>query len=138
MQVESVEVQTANGSPNVLNTYWSKATVNIANGLDFQHGGDLLVKFTMLQHDEFKYKIIVNNSSGLNKLGTCRILMSSKYDDDGKPWKFSEQKIMFIELDKFKVTCEYARFSRDFAGSLVYRVVHQKEFSKVYLHCMRK
>lgn len=35
-----------------------------------------------------------------------RIFMAPKFDERGNPWLFRDQKLMFIELDKFKVNCE--------------------------------
>lgn len=92
---------------NILRTFWTKATVNIADGLDFQTGDNILVQMTLLQHSNFKWNITVNNYNHVNKLGTCRIFLAPKYDERGYSWKFADQKIMFIELDKFKVYCKY-------------------------------
>lgn len=108
IQVEDLYVQTEGEQlPNILRTFWSKVTVNIADGLNFQTGGDLFVRMTLLQHTEFTWKIKVNNFNPVSKVGTCRIFLGPKYDERGYPWKLAEQKIMFIELDKFKVYCKH-------------------------------
>lgn len=106
IEIQEVHVQTAGEVPNILRTFWTKATVNIANGLDFQRGENLHIKFTLLQHAEFQYQIRVYNRSGSTKEGTCRIFMAPQYDENGHPWNLVEQKCLFIELDKFKVSCK--------------------------------
>lgn len=105
--MNSISVHTQGELPNILRTFWSKVNVNIADGLDFQDSGDLYVRFTILQHAEFNYEIVVNNSSHMTKRGTCRLFIGPKYDEDGRKWKLSDQKTLMIEMDKFTVVCKY-------------------------------
>lgn len=46
-------------------------------------------------------------NTGPAKMGTVRIFLAPKYDERGLPWQFREHRLMFIELDKFFVQCEY-------------------------------
>lgn len=101
--VQDIQVKTSGRNPNSLLTFWQQSDVNIANGLDFQNGGNIFIRFTHMQHAEFSYEITVQNSSGGNKEGTCRIFLAPKTDERGNPWLFRNQKNTFIELDKFKV-----------------------------------
>lgn len=103
IEVKDVQVKTKGKGANTLSTFWQQSDVDISNGLDFQNGGRLLIRFTHLQHAEFMYEITVQNNSGGNKEGTCRIFMAPKNDEKGTPWVFVNHKNMFIELDKFKV-----------------------------------
>lgn len=105
--VQDVQVKTTGRNPNSLLTYWLQSDVNISKGLDFQNGGDVFIRFTHLQHTDFTYEISVNNNSGSNKEGTCRIFIAPKFDERGNPWLFQNQKNMFIELDKFKVNRKF-------------------------------
>ncbi|XP_050510953.1 phenoloxidase 1-like [Diabrotica virgifera virgifera] len=100
--VDSVSVQSAQGQPNILTTFWKQSDVDLSRGMDFQPRGPVFVRFTHLDHFEFQYRITVSNN-GPPKQGTCRIFMAPKYDERGNPWLFRDQKHMFIELDKFKV-----------------------------------
>lgn len=79
--------------------------------MDFQPRGAVYIRFTHLNHAEFKYKITINNQTGGNREGTIRIFLSPKYNEAGKTWTFRDQKNMFIELDKFRVTCMYIFFN---------------------------
>lgn len=80
--------------------------MNIANGIDFQNGGDLFVRFSHLQHADFNYQITVTNNSDKVKEGTCRIFITPKYDEDGKPWELNVQRNILVELDRFRVVCK--------------------------------
>ncbi|XP_049822106.1 phenoloxidase 1-like [Aethina tumida] len=100
---DSIEIQTPGGNSNQINTFWQQSDVDLSRGLDFQPRGAVFARFTHLQHRNFQYKIVVNNQSNGNKQGTCRIFLAPKFDERGNPWSFREQKLMFIELDKFTV-----------------------------------
>lgn len=80
--------------------------MNIANGIDFQNGGEMLVRFSHLQHADFTYKITIINNNDTVKQGTCRVFMCPKYDEDGNEWEMNVQRKFLIELDKFRVICE--------------------------------
>ncbi|KAL3272975.1 hypothetical protein HHI36_014432 [Cryptolaemus montrouzieri] len=100
--VTSVEVQSQGTQKNRLNTYWQQSDLNLSRGLDFQPRGPVFVRFTHLQHQEFNYRIIVNNQ-GSARMGTCRIFLAPKFDERGNQLLFRDQKNLFIELDKFSV-----------------------------------
>ncbi|XP_023309916.1 uncharacterized protein LOC108904736 [Anoplophora glabripennis] len=106
--VDQISIESSQGK-NTLNTLWQQSDVDLSRGLDFQPRGSVFVRFTHLQHVEFTYNIVVNNTSGGNKEGTCRIFLSPKFDERGNPWKFQEQRLMFIELDKFKVNLKQGK-----------------------------
>ncbi|KAJ8963808.1 hypothetical protein NQ317_004476 [Molorchus minor] len=91
------------GQPNELTTFWQQSEVNISRGLDFQNRGKIFVRFTHLQHAEFKYTVTVENTTGEMRQGTCRIFLTPKFDEGNNPWKFPEQKNLMVEMDKFKV-----------------------------------
>lgn len=94
------------GKMNLIQTSWQQSDVDLSRGMDFQPRGPVFVRFTHLNHQEFIYKIIIKNKSGGNCEGTVRIFLAPKFDEEGKPWLFRDQKNMFIELDKFKIVCE--------------------------------
>ncbi|XP_049822107.1 phenoloxidase 1-like [Aethina tumida] len=106
--VEAVELQSEGGGSNQINTFWQQSDVDLSRGMDFQPRGSVFVRFTHLQHRNFTYNIRVNNSGG-NRQGTCRIFIAPKYDERGNPWQFRDQKLMFIELDKFTVNLKQGR-----------------------------
>ena len=112
--VNSVNVQITRGqnpTPNVLLTFWQKSAVDLAAGLDFGPEGDIFAQFTHLQHAPFVYRISVNNNSGGNARGTCRIFMAPRVDERGTPLTFAEQRILMIEMDKFTVNCKIIMIS---------------------------
>ncbi|KAL3272976.1 hypothetical protein HHI36_014433 [Cryptolaemus montrouzieri] len=100
--VTSVEIQSQGSEKNRLNTFWQQSDLNLSRGLDFQPRGPVFVRFTHLQHQDFNYRISVNNQ-GSAKMGTCRIFLAPKFDERGNQFLFRDQKNLFIELDKFSV-----------------------------------
>lgn len=103
--VSKCEIQSQGNPSNVLNTFWQQSDVDLSRGMDFQPRGSVFVRFTHLQHQDFTYKITVNNQSNGNRMGTCRIFLAPKFDERGNPWLFRDQKTMWIELDKWTVSC---------------------------------
>ncbi|XP_053688843.1 phenoloxidase 1-like [Sabethes cyaneus] len=99
----NVRINRANAPANVLLTYWQKSQVDLAAGLDFGPKGNVFASFTHLQHAPFAYEIKVTNSSGSPKRGTARIFIAPKVDERGTNLAFREQRLLFIELDKFGV-----------------------------------
>lgn len=104
--VTSCEIQSQGNPSNVLNTFWQQSDVDLSRGMDFQPRGSVFVRFTHLQHQAFTYKITVNNQSNGNRMGTCRIFLAPKFDERGNPWLFRDQRTMWIELDKWTVSCK--------------------------------
>ncbi|XP_030760912.1 phenoloxidase 1-like [Sitophilus oryzae] len=99
--VVEVEVQTQGGHPNILQTFWQQSDVDLSRGMDFQPRGAVFVRFTHLQHRPFMYNIAV--MSDAPRQATCRIFLGPKFDERGNPWLFRDQRLHFIELDKFMV-----------------------------------
>ncbi len=110
IKVNSFDLQTTRGTripPNNLLTYWKKSQIDLSTGLDFgENEGKLLVSYTHLQHAVFSYKIKVTNSTGSEKMGTCRIYCVPKDKERGVEMNFEEQRNLMIEMDKFTVTCK--------------------------------
>lgn len=106
VQVTGIRVASQGAPNNQLNTFWQQSQIDLSRGMDFQPRGQILVRFTHLQHHPFQYTINVNNT-GAARQGTCRIFLAPKVDERGNPWLFRDQKNMFIELDKFTVNCKY-------------------------------
>jgi Hemocyanin, ig-like domain. len=46
------------------------------------------------------------NSTNSPKVGTVRIFLAPKFDERGVNFLFRDQRLLFIELDKFTVTCK--------------------------------
>ncbi|CAH1396533.1 unnamed protein product [Nezara viridula] len=103
VKITSIEVQTDGQAPkNRLQTFWQQSDVDLSRGMDFTPRGNVFARFTHLQHRPFTYKIQVENNGG-PKMGTCRIFMAPKFDERGLPMLFRDQKLLFVELDKFTV-----------------------------------
>ncbi|XP_076265515.1 phenoloxidase 1-like [Rhynchophorus ferrugineus] len=99
--VKDIQIETQGSKPNTLQTFWQQSDVDMSRGMDFQPRGSVFIRFTHLQHRPFSYKIqVVSNKA---REGTCRIFLSPKFDERGNPWLMRDQRLMFIELDKFKV-----------------------------------
>lgn len=105
--VTGVKVQPqGGGAANKLTTFWQQSDVDLSRGMDFQPRGSVFVRFTHLNHQPFSYQITVDNKSNGARRGTCRIFIAPKFDERGNPWQFTEQRNMFIELDRFIVNCK--------------------------------
>ncbi|KAG5864954.1 hypothetical protein JTB14_018716 [Gonioctena quinquepunctata] len=102
--LRNIQVQTQGGPINEFQTSWQQSEVDLSRGMDFQPRGPIQVRFTHLNHTTYTYTITVDNQSNGNRVGTCRIFLAPKHDEGGNPWLFRDQRTMFIELDKFKVT----------------------------------
>ncbi|CAH0713851.1 unnamed protein product, partial [Brenthis ino] len=102
VQISSVRVESSTGDVNTLNTFWMQSDVDVSGGLDFSDRGAVYVRFTHLNHRPFRYVIDVNNT-GSARRATVRIFMAPKFDERRSPWVFSDQRKMFIEMDRFVV-----------------------------------
>ncbi|XP_045478278.1 phenoloxidase 1-like isoform X2 [Harmonia axyridis] len=100
--ISDCSIQTQGAPANTMNTFWQQSDVDLSRGMDFSPRGPVFVRFTHLQHQPFTYTINVNNRGG-NRRGTCRIFLAPKFDERGNPWRYRDQRLMFIELDKFPV-----------------------------------
>jgi tyrosinase len=109
INVVSIETQTLHlnkPAKNQLFTFWQQSDVNLSRGLDFSPRGDVFARITHLQHSQFTYKLIVNNSTTA-KMGTVRIFLSSKYGFDGENLSFNQQRLLMMELDRFVVQSKF-------------------------------
>lgn len=104
VDVTGVEIVATDQPSNTLHTFWQQSDVEMSRGLDFTPRGSVLARFTHLQYTPYIYRVVVNNKTNSNKMGTCRIFMSPKNDDLERPMTFQDQKNLMIELDKFTVT----------------------------------
>ncbi|XP_054737407.1 phenoloxidase 2-like [Anastrepha obliqua] len=104
ISITGVQVDTEGSQPNVLQTFWQQSDIDISGGLDFLLRGDVLVRFTHLQHTPFTYTININNDGGAQRYGTVRIFLGPKRDETHKEMLFKEQRLLMVELDKFIVS----------------------------------
>ncbi|XP_026730285.1 phenoloxidase subunit 1-like [Trichoplusia ni] len=100
IQVSSLKVEGPAGD-NTLSTFWELSTLDLARGMDFTPRGAVFARFTHLQHEEFTYVIEVNNTTDKSVMGTVRLFMAPRDDEEGNPLPFDEQRRHMIELDKF-------------------------------------
>lgn len=104
--VSGVQLQAQGGSANTISTFWQQSDVDLSRGMDFQPRGSVFARFTHLNHEPFQYRINVENKANGNRRGTCRIFLAPKFDERGNPWLFRDQRVLFIELDRFIVNCK--------------------------------
>ncbi|XKL64183.1 hypothetical protein PGB90_004269 [Kerria lacca] len=101
IQVTKIQVKTTGKPDNEISTFWQQADIDLSRGLDFaDKEGIVYARVTHLQHAPFEYNITVNNE-GNARMGTIRIFYAPKYDERGYPYFFTNQKGLFIELDRF-------------------------------------
>lgn len=53
------------------------------------------------------YTINVVNDKNTQMRGTVRIFMAPKYNEKGEEFKFSEMRLLMMEMDRFTVNCEF-------------------------------
>lgn len=46
------------------------------------------------------------NNKNMQTRGTVRIFLAPKFDEQGKEFKFSEMRLLMMEMDRFEVNCE--------------------------------
>ncbi|KAL0867933.1 hypothetical protein ABMA27_008607 [Loxostege sticticalis] len=101
VQVVSASIQTQGSQQqNELNTFWMLSDVDLSRGLDFSNRGPVYARFTHLNHKHFQYVINVNNTGNARR-ATVRIFICPKVDERNQPWILSDQRKMFIEMDRF-------------------------------------
>lgn len=107
--VTGLEVRADGMQPNMLGTFWQQSDVNLARGLDFVPRGDVFARFTHLQHDPFSFAININNGNATQSLATVRLFLAPMQDERGLEMLFRDQRLLFIELDKFVAACEWEK-----------------------------
>lgn len=110
IQIDDLSIQPESGNANTFYTFWQQSDIDLSRGLDFLPRGNVLARFTHLQHQTFSYRVKVNNTTGAEKMGTVRIFMAPKCDERNREMRFTEQRLLMIELDRFTVTSEYRIF----------------------------
>jgi len=130
--VDGIRVETERQTPNVFHTFWKESDLNLSMGMDFGNREDVYAQFTHLQHQAFNIKIQVTNSSGAERRGMVRIFLAPKVDSDGRPWKFQDQRMFMIELDKFAVPLvpgrnNFIRSSRQSSVTIPYARIFKDE-----------
>uniref|UniRef100_A0A1E1WIY6 tyrosinase n=2 Tax=Pectinophora gossypiella TaxID=13191 RepID=A0A1E1WIY6_PECGO len=99
VRVENLE---GDGAVNTLNTFWMESDLDLSRGLDFSNRGPVFARFTHLNHRRFRYVINVNNTGSAQR-ATVRIFLAPKFDERNLPWSLTDQRKMFIEMDRFVV-----------------------------------
>lgn len=104
VSVQSVEIVTEGKTePNVFHTFWDTSVIDIDQGIDFapKSKQEKRVRFKHLNHKDFAYKIQVMLNGTHKKRVTIRIFMAPMFDDRKLKMNWNDQKIFFIELDRF-------------------------------------
>jgi tyrosinase len=104
--ISAMEIGNENGWPNTLKTHWQQSDINLAKGMDFVPRGDVLARFTHLQHEPFTLRMQIQNSTGTLQHGIVRVFLAPKFDERGQKLSFKDQRMMAIEIDKFQARCE--------------------------------
>lgn len=58
------------------------------------------------------YTIKVENDKNTQTRGTVRIFMAPKFDEKGEEFKFSEMRLLMMEMDRFTVNCEFKIYAK--------------------------
>lgn len=88
---------------NFLQTFWQDREVLLSRGLDFGRANPVAVSFRHLNHEEFTYKIEVNNRSKNEQQAIVRIFLAPVSNELNSEFEFPEQRRFFIELEKYQV-----------------------------------
>ncbi|XP_023245052.1 phenoloxidase subunit 1-like [Copidosoma floridanum] len=101
ISVTNVRISTPGINPNTLNTHWVKSDVDLSRGLDFTPRGSIMARLQHLNHEDFQYNIVVNNTNNRELVGTVRVFLAPKFDEAGSHFSYNDQRILMIEMDKF-------------------------------------
>ncbi|XP_031783456.1 phenoloxidase 1 [Nasonia vitripennis] len=99
--VQDIRITSPGSNPNTLNCHWTKSDIDLSRGLDFTPRGSVLARLQHLNHDEFSYSFVVNNTNNQEVTGTVRVFIAPKYDETGRALSFNDQRLLMIEMDKF-------------------------------------
>nr|CAC33894.1 hemocyanin subunit 1 [Spirostreptus sp. BT-2000] len=89
---------------NMIHTYYTSSTLRLSKGFDYTKDSEAKVIVEHTDHDDFVYVIDIDNNARVEKTAVLRIFLAPKYDERGHPLTLKEQRVMMIELDKFKAT----------------------------------
>lgn len=106
IQVSGIQVRPSQGPANTFQTFWQQSDVDLSRGLDFVPRGNVFARFTHLQHTDFTYHIDIENNTGSQAMGTCRIFMAPRNDERNTPFLFRDQRLLMVELDRFTIACK--------------------------------
>ncbi|KAG8238619.1 hypothetical protein J437_LFUL018537 [Ladona fulva] len=104
VKITKVELDTPGRSMNEFETFWQQRDIDLSRGMDFAPRGGVFARVTHLQHNAFNFRITVENNTNKQVQGTVRIFLAPKFDERGVGMLFKDQRLLFIELDKFTVT----------------------------------
>lgn len=99
--VLDIRINSQGANPNTLNCHWTKSDVELTRGLDFTPRGSILARLQHLNHDDFSYSFVVNNTNNQEVMGTVRVFIAPKFDETGRNLSFDDQRMLMIEMDKF-------------------------------------
>ncbi|XP_022111514.1 hemocyanin AA6 chain-like [Acanthaster planci] len=98
------------GPADILTTRMENVEVDIANDMFLRQGDkpntEAKVTVKQVNHDNFNYKIGVENKRGRNMRVAVRIFMAPSSDAEGAQFLLDTQRRLFIEMDKFVTTLE--------------------------------
>ncbi|XP_014213229.1 phenoloxidase subunit 1-like [Copidosoma floridanum] len=104
VKVTEVGIISKTSNLNTLNTHWTRSDVDMSRGLDFAPRRAVLARLQHLNHNSFTYHVTVNNSNNRDVMGTVRVFLAPKYNEQEAPLSYNDQRKLMIEMDKF--TCE--------------------------------
>ncbi|KAJ8679166.1 hypothetical protein QAD02_014953 [Eretmocerus hayati] len=117
VSLAEIRVTTNGGNPNTLSCHWNKSDIDMSRGLDFAPRGAILARIQHLNHDEFTYQFVATNKNNKDVVGTVRIFMAPKQDENGRLLDVNEQRMLMIEMDKFLTTLPALKTTTIIRGS---------------------
>ncbi|XP_076338209.1 hemocyanin B chain-like isoform X2 [Tachypleus tridentatus] len=86
---------------NNIDTFKSYSLLDLSHAYEFGRSGAVKVRFSHLNHEDFDYKIRVENHTSKTKPATVRVFMAPKYDELGNELNTKNLRRLMIEMDKF-------------------------------------
>ncbi|XP_071543965.1 phenoloxidase 3-like [Panulirus ornatus] len=93
-----------NNEANTLTTGFSVREFETSRGLDFNSRVSMILRMTHMDSAPFDYHIHVTNNHYGPKEVTVRIFLAPKHNEQGLEMNFMEQRLLWSEMDKFRVT----------------------------------
>ncbi|CAB0037937.1 unnamed protein product [Trichogramma brassicae] len=104
VQITDLRLSTVGSPLDTISTHWTKSLLEMSRGLDFAPREPVRVRVQHLNHVDFEYNFTVHNNIGRELVGTARIFIAPKYDQNrSRRFTFNEQRKLMIEMDKFTV-----------------------------------
>uniref|UniRef100_A0A2L2Y4P5 Hemocyanin subunit B n=1 Tax=Parasteatoda tepidariorum TaxID=114398 RepID=A0A2L2Y4P5_PARTP len=101
--VTAKSIAVKSSAPNTIKTFFKDDYLDVSHAFYFPRSGAVKVHYKHLDHEQFTYKLVVENSGTKTRHAKVRIYMGPKFDHLGNEKTIRNIRRVMIELDSFHV-----------------------------------